>query len=389
MVESCPHSLYFFRGDVEHFDFIEDFQGNKTAEELTEHPNPLLIADNEGHCYRASEPFTTTEDYVEGPGVSVDVDSYICVVRFYLYNAVTPVGTENPSTLRWYELVNTEYVISTDTTVDPNKTYYAQEVTYKFDNYGDSAVNTFRDWHIVPLGRPVVAPPQQKLQIIDVPGSNGVLDLSNSLTRYPVFQNRTGSMKFAVLNDVPHTDWITTYTKIMKFLQGTNVKMIMEDDPKYYYEGRVWVDNWDSRSDGTWSELELAYDLFPYRKSINTSIDEWLWDPFNFETDMITSTTFNSIRIDSDDWDEHDFTGLIDMMPVMPEFIVDTDDNQPMAAQLFNSDLGVNWRDYSLPEGPPVSFYNLIFCEMTKQSVVKMRFKGHGTVTIKFRSGRL
>ena len=105
-----------------------------------------------------------------------------------------------------------------------------------------NAVNTFSDWHIVPMGRPWIAPPQQKLQVVDIPGINGVLDYSNSLTKYPVFGNRTGTIKFAVLNGV--TDWVTAYTKILRFLQGVNVKMIMEDDPEYFYEGRVYVDEW-------------------------------------------------------------------------------------------------------------------------------------------------
>ena len=40
------------------------------------------------------------------------------------YSAVTPVGTENPSNEGWYELVGSDYVLSSDTTVDDQKTYY-------------------------------------------------------------------------------------------------------------------------------------------------------------------------------------------------------------------------------------------------------------------------
>ena len=252
----------------------------------------------------------------------------------------------------------------------------------------EQATNTYDDWHIVPTSRPVIAPPKQKLTQIDIPGANGVLDLSNSLTHYPVFENRTGTMEFAVLNDV--TEWVTAYTKILRFLQGNNVKMIMEDDPNYFYEGRVYVDKWNSKNDGTWSVITLGYDLYPYRLSIKTSNDDWLWDPFNFETDVVQQTAFTAIRVDADgdDWVEKDFTGLIDIMPVVPLFIVDTDDDQPMQAQLYNSDLKMYWTDLSLPEGSN-KIYDCILCEATPESVVKMRFKGHGVVTIQFRSGRL
>ena len=77
------------------------------------------------------------------------------------------------------------------------------------------------------------------------------------------------------------------------------------------------------------------------------------------------------------------------MMPVIPEFTVDTDDNEPMSAAVYNSDLyGTTWKSLSLPEGSN-TFYECILSEATPESVVKMKFKGHGLVTIKFRSGRL
>lgn len=48
----------------------------------------------------------------------------------YTYSAVTPIGDENPSALGWYELVSDEYVLSTDTTVDDQKTYYTRAEQY-------------------------------------------------------------------------------------------------------------------------------------------------------------------------------------------------------------------------------------------------------------------
>ena len=269
----------------------------------------------------------------------------------------------------------------------PHSIYFFRGDVDVFDM--NNATNTLKDWFLVPIGRPVINPPQQKRCTIDIPGANGILDVSNSLTHYPVFENRTGQIQFAVLNDVPRNDWLTIYTKIMKFLQGNEVKMFLEDDTKYFYEGQVWVDTWDSRNDGTWSEVTLGYDLQPYRKSIKSSVGDWLWDPFNFETDMVTDTTFSSIEVTSYDyWEAYDFTGLIDMMPVIPEFIVDNYDDQPIQAQLYNSDLKIEWKEYTLNSGSNI-IYDCIFCEATPDSQVKMKFKGNGHITINFRSGRL
>ena len=277
----------------------------------------------------------------------------------------------------------------------PHSIFFFRGDVENFDM--EQATNTLKDWYLVPLGRPVINPPSQKRSTIDIPGANGVLDLSNSLTHYPVFENRTGEMLFAVLNDVPGHDWNTIYTKIMKFLQGNEVKFFLEDDQKWFYQGQVWVSNWNSRSDGTWSEVTLSYDVQPYRRSIYASVDEWLWDPFNFETDVITSTVFSEIEVTSDEsWEEHDFTGLIDMMPVMPEFRITAEEGHPIYAQVYNTDLKMDWTNVnkdSNGQGQPLvtgkTYYDCILCEVTPESQIKMRFRGRGTVSMIFRSGRL
>lgn len=273
----------------------------------------------------------------------------------------------------------------------PHSLYFFRGDVESFDM--EKATNTLKDWFLVPLGRPVINPPMQKRSTIDIPGANGILDLSNSLTHYPVFENRTGQIQFAVLNDKPGYDWLTVYTKIMKFLQGNEVKMFLEDDQKFFYEGQFWVDTWDSRNDGTWSEVTLAYDLQPYRRSIYSSVGDWLWDPFNFELDVIQDTLFSDIVIDSNDWVEYDFTGMIDMMPVMPKFTITGTD---IYAQVWNTDLnGQVWTNVNKDSdgnAQPLeskTYYDCILCEVTPESVIKMRFKGHGHVTMDFRSGRL
>jgi hypothetical protein len=43
-----------------------------------------------------------------------------------VYTAVTPVGSENPASEGWYEKSGNTYVLSTDATVDAQKTYYSK-----------------------------------------------------------------------------------------------------------------------------------------------------------------------------------------------------------------------------------------------------------------------
>lgn len=49
----------------------------------------------------------------------------------YTYDEITPVGNENPSELGWYESDGASgYVLSSDTTVDAGKTYYTKNEQY-------------------------------------------------------------------------------------------------------------------------------------------------------------------------------------------------------------------------------------------------------------------
>ena len=47
----------------------------------------------------------------------------------YTYTAVSPVGTENPSTEGWYILSGDAYRLTNDTSVDSNKTYYERSAS--------------------------------------------------------------------------------------------------------------------------------------------------------------------------------------------------------------------------------------------------------------------
>ena len=109
-----------------------------------------------------------------------------------------------------------------------------------------------------PASRPLFNPPAQKVKTLDIPGGDGVIDLSQALTGYPVYQNRTGSIEFIVMNDFK--PWHMAYSDIMDYLHGQTMRAILEDDPEYFYEGRFTVNAWKSEKD--WSRLVIDYDAY-------------------------------------------------------------------------------------------------------------------------------
>lgn len=123
--------------------------------------------------------------------------------------------------------------------------------------------NTWDDWHLVPKSRPVVNPPKVKTNYVDIPGSNGSLDLTEAITSEPVYEDRTGNWTFIVVNG--YGDWVTRQSDIINFLHGKRMKVVLEDDPDYYYEGRLTLETWTSNNDGTWSDVTIGYVLDPYK----------------------------------------------------------------------------------------------------------------------------
>lgn len=90
---------------------------------------PVSPVDERVFLYMGEDTFTY--DVVASPeGRPVDNDYYEAVD---VYNAVTPVGDEDPSAEGWYEsdgLIPPTYTLTADTSVQAGKTYYTKDVDY-------------------------------------------------------------------------------------------------------------------------------------------------------------------------------------------------------------------------------------------------------------------
>ena len=225
--------------------------------------------------------------------------------------------------------------------------------------------NTWDDWHLVPSSRPVIAPPDVKSKTVDIPGADGELNLTELLNGRPTYQNRTGSIEFIVVND--YWDWDVAYSTIMNYLQGKSMKMVLEDDPAYYYEGRFAVSEW--RSDKSWSLITIDYNVYPYKKDLSSTDEDWLWDSFDFETQIIQNGMKN-LTVD----------GVLTVtvegspQPVAPVITV----SGPMT-------LSFNGIEKSMDKAGDYKYGDILFREGTN----KITFRENGNVTISYRGGRL
>lgn len=196
--------------------------------------------------------------------------------------------------------------------------------------------NTYDDWFLIPTSRPVIQPPKPKQQVVDVPGANGLTDLSRSLTGYPVFQNRQGTNEYMIEND-KWPKWLDALTEISNKLSGQELRMyFVDEEPEYYYIGSWTVSNWQTGD--IYSTITIEYDLYPYKMKDHFSGYDQPWDTFNFNKDYImmsTGGTYAMFEVDLDS--EHtggtlfynrdlrvcnDCVGLFGEMPTYPQITV-------------------------------------------------------------------
>ena len=123
--------------------------------------------------------------------------------------------------------------------------------------------NTFTDWHMLPVERPHIAPPEPKLITVSVPGSDFVLDYTDSFDGKVHYNNRTGSWEFIVVPD--GVNMMTRKRRVLAAIQGKWVTIVLGDDTEHTYKGRVWLSEW--RSGNNYSTCTFEYSIQPLTTS--------------------------------------------------------------------------------------------------------------------------
>lgn len=226
--------------------------------------------------------------------------------------------------------------------------------------------NTWDDWHLIPTSRPLFSVPKVKENIVDIPGADGSLDLTTALTGRPLYENRKGSWTFAVQNGFK--DWTELYSEIMDYLHGKRFRAILEDDPTFYYEGRFSVNQW--KSNANWSEIVIDYDVGPFKKILDPSGYDWLWDPFDFETD--TTHDYRDLTV----------SGSLAVTITMASSMIDT--TPIIETSATGMTVTYEEKTYSLDLGG-----NLIREIVLHTGENVLTFTGNGLITIKGSEGRL
>ena len=209
----------------------------------------------------------------------------------------------------------------------------------------------------------VIGMPEPVIVTVEIPGYSETADLSEVLTGDVQYNERTIQITFNA--ECRISEWHSLVSDMANHIHGRRQKVILDTDPNYYYIGRLTLDT-QLTSQYT-SQIVITGTVDPFKYELTSGMEDWLWDPFNFETDVIRE--YKDIQVD----------GAAEVIiPGLRKRVV------PVIYASAAMQVTYNDKSYSLQAGS-----NKIYDIALPEGENTLTFTGNGTVSIDYRGGSL
>lgn len=227
----------------------------------------------------------------------------------------------------------------------------------------DDKIHTEKDWGLK-LISVYIPMPQPKTELVDIPGGDGSIDLTEVSMGRPAYKDRDSIELVFDLMDGDYETWFMKYSQFAAEVHGRKIRMVLDDDSDHYYMVRLELDG--KKTNPVYGEITFTGTAEPFKYDLYSSAEDWLWDTFNFETGVIRE--LKDITIDDTNRIIEILGAEIDTPPV---FIVTKAENLKLTHE---------GRTYTLKVGrnrfPAV--------RVGKQDVL-LHFSGTGKMTVEYR----
>lgn len=123
--------------------------------------------------------------------------------------------------------------------------------------------HTYRDWGLLLREHPVVSPPVPKTKLVEIPGADGHIDLSEVLTGQIHYEMREITCNFTMMGQ--RDGWHSLYSQILNHLHGLIMEITLDHDQEYFYTGRAEVSDWNPGQ--TVAEMTIKATVAPHKIS--------------------------------------------------------------------------------------------------------------------------
>lgn len=237
---------------------------------------------------------------------------------------------------------------------------YNMPTGVKFGEY-----HSYDEWRLK-MTKITIGLPEPKKILIDIPGGDGVLDLSESLTGKMQYGTRKLEIEFDARN-CSYADWADLTSNIAAKIHGKRMRISFDDDPCYYYDGTIELST--TKSNNVTAKIVISATCQPYKMELAGSLEDWVWDAFSFETGIIRE--YANMVVDG----KLEFILYGNQKEVVPTFYVVADDG--LKVEFENT-------TYDLNDGE-----NKVLSIIIKGGENKLTFTGNGKVSIDYKGGML
>lgn len=145
--------------------------------------------------------------------------------------------------------------------------------------------HSYKDFGLI-LKESSIGIPQPKLKTVDIPGADGVIDLTGENVKY---KNRILTFTFTMIDAI--NAWASKLSAICDYLHGQSMRIVRDADQNFYYVGRVKVNTF--KSNKRLATIVIECDCEPYKNEIFNDSGRWLWDSFSFVDGIIYNNYFD------------------------------------------------------------------------------------------------
>lgn len=120
--------------------------------------------------------------------------------------------------------------------------------------------HSYDDFNLI-LTQKTIGTPSPKTETVDIPGGDGVLDLTEFFGEVK-YENRPLTFEFSTI--VPQSQFMDLFSMVQNALHGKKMQIVLDDDLLWYYVGRITVSEW--KADKSIGLLTIECDCEPYKQ---------------------------------------------------------------------------------------------------------------------------
>lgn len=160
--------------------------------------------------------------------------------------------------------------------------------------------HSFDDLHLI-LSEKEIGAPQVKTQMLDIPGGDGALDLTDFFGE-PKYDNVQHKFTFTTIR--PRSEFLSQYSAIKNAIHGKKVRIVLDDDPAFFYMGRCDVSSFKNEKNiGT---ITVTCDCEPYKykteetvvtQAVSGTVEVGLTNARKHAVPLVTITTDTTLNI--------------------------------------------------------------------------------------------